>query len=437
MLDDAKSKQYRKDGLKMLKKQSRHYVHNALYQTKLPLSDDKHGANKMCPPESLHVLDAGITVYMVESLQCRIPGGRTVVDLNNQHERMFNRIRRQSMRDLPRGSVRNGLLETTRCQSSERKGNMFLLLCIAESADGELILRHHLNYTNKHWKQWKELLKLYLSMEEWFHDARSKEEVNRARDVVSDVISNIQFYFPCTNDSQGYNIPKMHALAKMIDYIVLFGSAMNFYGGPGEASHKSFVKAPGLKTQRRVCEFASQVADQYYTMMVARKACKYVDIRMANERIRDNTRQYVSEEEGEYSVEGEYTVDIYPNGTVNLLCKRNKHMKKYGLDDTFICVLQRFGNSDNGDDDSGDGVSNNATHRYHGYTKAKVVGNDGQVATYNAHPHYHGGHGTIGHMFTMKLRKRTDRRRRNIFHQEFWGSFVTAKTKYTRLYSAL
>ena len=192
-------------------------------------------------------------------------------------------------------------------------------------------------------------------------------------------------------NSQGYNIPKMHALAKMIDYIVLFGSAMNFYGGPGEASHKSFVKAPGLKTQRRVCEFASQVADQYYIMMVARKACKYVDIRMVNERIRDNTRQYVSEEEGEYSAEGAYTVDIYPNGTVNLLCKRNKHMKKYGLDDTFIRVVQRFGNSDNGDDDSSDGVSNNATHRYHGYTKAKVVGNGGQVATYNAHPHYHGG----------------------------------------------
>ena len=392
--NDAKSKQYKKDGLKMLKKQSRHFVHNALYQTKLPLSNNEHGANKMCPPESLHVMDAGITVYMVESLKYRVPGGRTVVELNTQHERMFNRMRRQSMRDVPRGSVRNGLLETTRCQSSERKGNMFLLLCIAETADGELILRHELNYTTNHWKQWKELLKLYLSMEEWFHDARSKEEVDRARAVVSDVITKIKFYFPRTMDSQGYNIPKMHALAKMIDYIVLFGSAMNFYGGPGEASHKSFVKAPGLKTQRRVCEFASQVADQYYNMMVARKACKYVDIRMANERIRDNNRQYVGEEVrevGESSVEGAYTVDVYPNGTVNLLCRRNRHLKKHGLDDTFIGVLRRIDHSHDDDDESEGCVSINATHRYHGYTKAKVVANDGQVATYNAHPHFHGG----------------------------------------------
>ena len=59
----------------------------------------------------------------------------------------------------------------------------------------------------------------------------------------------------------------MHALAKMPDYICQFGSGMNFYGGPGEASHKQFVKAPGLKTQRRVIEFASQTAKQYYTIM--------------------------------------------------------------------------------------------------------------------------------------------------------------------------
>jgi hypothetical protein len=31
---------------------------------------------------------------------------------------------------------------------------------------------------------------------------------------------------------------------------------MNFFGGPGEAAHKFFVKAPGLKTQRRAKEFA-------------------------------------------------------------------------------------------------------------------------------------------------------------------------------------
>lgn len=64
----------------------------------------------------------------------------------------------------------------------------------------------------------------------------------------------------------------MHGMAKMQDYVCLFGSAINFYGGPGEASHKSFVKAPGLKTQRRMCEFAKQTAGQYYNIMMVNKA---------------------------------------------------------------------------------------------------------------------------------------------------------------------
>ncbi len=48
----------------------------------------------------------------------------------------------------------------------------------------------------------------------------------------------------------------------------LFGSAINFYGGPGEAAHKTFVKLAAQKTQRRVSEFAKQTANQYYHMML-------------------------------------------------------------------------------------------------------------------------------------------------------------------------
>jgi hypothetical protein len=85
-------------------------------------------------------------------------------------------------------------------------------------------------------------------MEEWFHDARPKEEVRRARPAVWMVMEDIQWYFPRSEDSHGYRIPKMHGLAKMIDYMTLFGSAINFYGGPGEASHKNFVNKQRVNT---------------------------------------------------------------------------------------------------------------------------------------------------------------------------------------------
>ena len=69
----------------------------------------------------------------------------------------------------------------------------------------------------------------------------------------------------------------MHGMTKFQFYIKRYGSAINFYGGTGESSHKYFVKAPGLKTQRRVSEFASQVAIQYYNMLVTTKALPLVD----------------------------------------------------------------------------------------------------------------------------------------------------------------
>jgi hypothetical protein len=44
---------------------------------------------------------------------------------------------------------------------------------------------------------------------------------------------------------------------------------VNFFGGPGEAAHKIFVKAAGLKTQRRALEFAQQTAQQYYNYLMS------------------------------------------------------------------------------------------------------------------------------------------------------------------------
>ena len=49
----------------------------------------------------------------------------------------------------------------------------------------------------------------------------------------------------------------------------LFGSGINFYGGPGESAHKQFIKIPGQRTQQRVSEFAQQTALQYYNMSVS------------------------------------------------------------------------------------------------------------------------------------------------------------------------
>jgi hypothetical protein len=39
----------------------------------------------------------------------------------------------------------------------------------------------------------------------------------------------------------------MHGMTKMQSSIKLFGNGMNFYGSPGEAAHKTFMKSAGQK----------------------------------------------------------------------------------------------------------------------------------------------------------------------------------------------
>jgi hypothetical protein len=71
----------------------------------------------------------------------------------------------------------------------------------------------------------------------------------------------------------------MHRIAKMQEYMNIFGSGINFYGGPGESEHKQFIKIPGQRTQRRVSEFAKQTALQYYNILVSSHAACNCQIR--------------------------------------------------------------------------------------------------------------------------------------------------------------
>ncbi len=88
------------------------------------------------------------------------------------------------------------------------------------------------------------------------------------RDEIASVFSLMQGFFPQGDRSNGYFIPKMQGITNMQEYIKLFGSGMNFYGGPSEAAHKTFVKSVGQKTQCHVGDFAKQTANQYYNMML-------------------------------------------------------------------------------------------------------------------------------------------------------------------------
>jgi hypothetical protein len=84
--------------------------------------------------------------------------------------------------------MRNGLIDGTKHQSSEQKGNLFRLLCIAHTTNGSHVMKRSLNFSETKWKQYIEFLKLYLCMEEWFHDSNNKLEVINAQPQTAKVL---------------------------------------------------------------------------------------------------------------------------------------------------------------------------------------------------------------------------------------------------------
>ncbi len=106
-------------------------VRVALLEKHLPLSDDIHGPFKMMPPELLHTSGSGLIMYMFESLRHQLGGGNDCHFINQEHIIISNIIKKQSEWDYPRGLTQNGLIDGTKCQSFEQKGNLFWLMCIA------------------------------------------------------------------------------------------------------------------------------------------------------------------------------------------------------------------------------------------------------------------------------------------------------------------
>ena len=256
---------------------SKHHIDNAFVDDNLPLSDSVHGIFRMTPPERLHVLGEGITTYMFDSLRIIIgdkgDGKILMNDIETVHHTLNHLLRRNSERDFPRGSNRNGCLKNTLVNASERRGNLFRLLCICHTDTISTPLTKILKRKAVKFKDFIKCIKLYLSFEEWIHSTNPKVEIEASRMLISDMVQLIQTCFPRTDDNddqigQGWKLPKMHALTKFVDYMILFGSAINFFGGIGECNHKKFVKDTGCNTQKRTTTFTSQVATRYSETMI-------------------------------------------------------------------------------------------------------------------------------------------------------------------------
>jgi hypothetical protein len=223
-----------------------------------------------------------------------------------------------------------------------------------------------MDMTNDEWKSFLLFIRQYLALEEWFHAENDKEEVRQARQKIASVLNKLlQDLFPWGDGTHGYNIPKMHGMAKMQYFMFLFRCAINFFGGPGESSHKEFVKAPGMKTQRRISEFAVQTARQYHHVMVTKHVLTCMTMR--------NTALNAHATFNTVVMEGKYEIDISDSSWEYRWIHLHEDLVSfYAMNGKAICRHNGLG-----------------TKTITGYMRACCCGN-GHQSIFYAHPCYHG-----------------------------------------------
>jgi hypothetical protein len=246
-----------------------------------------------------------------------------------------------------------------------------------------------------------EFIKLYLSMEDWFHDSNDKEEVNQARPLIAKVLKMLQWLFPREDNTNGYCIPKMHGMAKFQLYIKIYGSVMKFYGGTGESAHKQFVKAPGQKTQQRVSEFASQTAQQFYDKLVTDYMLRSIGtnenaimVQYPSDHI--GTNQSIDGDDVSVELKGKYKLAI-PINVIQLMVngedievawhsdegKVKKNNKHYCIDKELVKVIlkemRRKNTTELGEE-----------RAIEGYTRETTITKDGNRVIFYSHPYFQG-----------------------------------------------
>ncbi len=252
---------------------SKYRINNAFDH--IPLADPSTGIYQITLPEVLHTFGNGLYSYFFQIIH-------DIFGINNSnkskkegiellHNEVVFRLDRQSDRNFPRKSLRNGQLDGTKMGATERRGNLFFFLITILTTQGRAMLEERLKDSNISYNFFIETLILCLLFEKWIHDVHEKEEVIQAKEWVD----TLKFMILCYMDREelsihgdGWDIPKFHALSKFIHYIQLMGCGAIFFGGPCECALKKIVKNPGQLTQRRISSFSSQVAKQNYENML-------------------------------------------------------------------------------------------------------------------------------------------------------------------------
>jgi len=389
------------DGLTDLCKKN---INNAF--DNVPLSDNVYGLLGITPGEMLHISGVGLLKYMFASLECLISLTRSKKrdqeTFDDLHRCIVMDGQRQSERDFPRMSVRNGITDGTKMCGLERVGNCFALLCAMHTQLGKNLLAKEMRARGITWRKFTNCLKLYLAFERWVTEAHPRTEIQKSQLLLGDLITMIKDCFP-REDGWGWNLPKMHAYAKMPHYMLKFGSAGNFSGQIGERALKGIVKDHAARTQKRPGSFAEQCAIREYERNVLKYVMTDLDIQLGVRSSGKKANTAKKEFRGRFILSLSKTNNRGVGTSDDNVTWHDKKKNKMNvfIADLFVFAIRRFGQAHgyndefkvtgyttyiNGTDASEDSIKYYATEYMNGgkrydYAMIDFVLDDGDTAT--------------------------------------------------------
>ncbi len=124
---------------------------------------------------------------------------------------------------------------------------------------GKNLLAKEMGERGISWQKFTNCLKLYLAFERWLTESHPRSQRCKSITLLGDLITMIIECFP-RDKGWGWNLPKMHAYAKMPHSMLKFGFAGNFSGHIGERALKGIVRDHAACTQKQPGSFAEQYA---------------------------------------------------------------------------------------------------------------------------------------------------------------------------------
>ena len=161
-------------------------------------------------PEMLHVAGVGILKNMFSCLSDIIGLNGTKEkekeQLDSLHQVLSSQSTRQSEKDFPRTSMRNGITDGTNMCGKERVGNMAILVGLISTKEGIELLKPGLKSNKTSMTDFRRCMKLMLSFFQWVHQPNLKWKVDKAQCLVVEMLSLLKQCFP-RHGGIGLNIP--------------------------------------------------------------------------------------------------------------------------------------------------------------------------------------------------------------------------------------